>query len=378
MKIKVVSRGGDKRESKSKKNNHADTIMVIDDTKENLHFLHQVLSKEGYRVKVFPQGEMAITSAMKDPPDLILLDINMPGLDGYQVCEILKENDELKDIPVLFFSGLKDVDSVVQAFEKGGVDYISKPFRIKEIQVRVETHLNMRRLQKQQEDYNNHLQELVNEQVREISDSQKATILALAKLTESRDYETGNHVERVSSFASILAEDLFKREEEREIQSSFLEDIHYAAALHDIGKVSIPDAILCKKGSLKREEFDMIKTHTTQGAKTLQEINHLYPNNSMIQMGVEIAKFHHERWDGKGYEVGLRGRAIPLSARIVALADVYDALRSKRPYKEPFSHERTKEIILEESGSHFDPAIVETFKDVDDSFAKIHEELSGE
>lgn len=354
-----------------------ETIMVVDDTKENLHFLHQVLSKEGYRVKVFPRGDLALTSAKNDPPDLILLDINMPGLDGYRVCEILKKTEELKDIPVIFFSGLKDVDSVVQAFEKGGVDYISKPFHVKEIQIRVETHLRLRFLQKQQEEYSHRLEDLVEKKVQEISNSQKATILALAKLTESRDYETGNHVERVSSFSSLIAKRLLERNGMNKHLKLFLQDIHYAAALHDIGKVSIPDAILCKKRRLEKEEFELIKTHTTMGAETLEEINKHYPNNSMIEMGVHIAKYHHERWDGKGYVAGLKGEEIPLSARIVALADVYDALRSKRPYKKPFSHKRALEIIYEEKGAHFDPVIVDAFRDAEGDFSKVHDTFNN-
>lgn len=368
---------GDTRKKTQIEEVQPQTIMVIDDMKENLHFLHQVLSKEGYRVKLFPKGDLALNSARREPPDLILLDINMPGLDGYRVCEILKDTEELKDIPVIFFSGLKDVDSVIQAFEKGGVDYISKPFRIKEVQVRVETHLHLRRLQREQEEYNHRLEELVHEKVQEISNSQKATILALAKLTESRDDETGNHVERVSSFSSLLAKRLLERNGMEELMDSFLNNIHYAAALHDIGKVGIPDAILCKKGALKDKEFALIKTHTTIGAKTLEEIHTHYPNNSMIEMGVHIAKYHHERWDGGGYEGGLKGDKIPFSARIVALADVYDALRSRRPYKEPFSHKRALEILYEEEGGHFDPFVLQAFKEVEQDFKRVHDSYSN-
>lgn len=353
------------------------TIMVVDDNKENLRLLSNMLTQKGYRVRQFPNGEMALKSLAKDPPDLILLDIDMPGLNGYEVCRKLKENSEFRDIPVLFISALHDTEAKVKAFDCGGQDYVTKPVRFEEVDARVRTHLTLCRLQLELKEHNRRLEERVANQVKEISDSQMATIFALARLAESRDDDTGLHIERVRTYSRILAQQLLDHKDLRkEINEKFIVNIFHAAPLHDIGKVGVPDAILLKPGKLTDDEFETIKKHTMLGADTLGAVLERYPNNEFIGMGKDIARWHHEKWSGRGYPDGLEGSAIPVSARILAVADVYDALRSERPYKKPFSHEKTSQIIVSDSGSHFDPTVIEAFEQVEKEFEKIRDELN--
>ncbi len=347
-------------------------IMVIDDTAANLRLLDDLLHSRGYGVFAFPRGDMALKAAEQNPPDLILLDINMPDMNGYEVCEKLKSSQKLKDIPVIFISALNEPLDKVKAFSTGAVDYVNKPFQFEEVLARVETHLKIHRLQVELEDYNLHLRELVQEQVKEITDSQLATILALAKLAESRDDDTGDHLERVQAFAGILASQLSLMSNYSSIVTpEFSKNLFYACSLHDIGKVGIPDNILLKPGKLSLEEFEIMKTHSNLGAETLESVYEKYPNNALIKMGIAIARHHHERWDGNGYPAGLAGENIPLPARIMSVVDVYDALRSERCYKAAMPQEQVLRIILEGSGSQFDPTLVEAFVKVANDFDRI-------
>lgn len=217
--------------------------------------------------------------------------------------------------------------------------------------------------------YNIELEEIVNKKVAEISESQIATIYALVKLAESRDDDTGTHIERTSMLCKLMAQYLSLLPECKEIiNDKYIDNIYKASPLHDIGKVGIPDSILLKPGKLTKEEFDIMKSHTTIGYKTLSEVQRKYKNNGFIKMGMEIAKYHHEKWDGTGYPIGLSGNEIPISARIMAIVDVYDALRSKRVYKEAFSHEKACEIINEGRGKHFDPVLVDVFLEHNERF----------
>ena len=351
---------------------NAPRIMIVDDTIANLKLLDDLLRSRGYWVFAFPQGNMALQAAEHNPPDLILLDITMPDMNGYQVCEKLKTNNKLKDIPVIFISALNEPFDKVKAFATGAVDYIQKPFQFEEILARVETHLKIRHLQVEMANYNHHLQELVQEKVKEITASQLATILALAKLAESRDDDTGDHLERVQSYAGILARQLSTVTKlQNVLTSKFTNNLYYACSLHDIGKVGIPDHILLKPGKLSVEEFEIMKTHCELGAQTLESVYAKYPNNDLIKMGIAIARHHHERWDGTGYPGGLAGEDIPLSARIMAVADVYDALRSERCYKAAMPQEQVIEIILAGCGSQFDPDLVKAFIKVEKDFGRI-------
>ena len=351
-------------------------ILIVDDVLANLELLSGILQERGYITRPVLNGKTALMTARAEPPDLILLDVNMPEMDGYELCERLKGDDVTKDIPVIFITASHETEEKVKAFKMGCVDYVTKPFQCDEVNARVETHLRLRKMQLELERHNHHLEDLVKEKVREISDSQLAAIIALAKLAESKDDETGHHVERTRTFCRLLAEKLRENPSyAKRIDKSYVENIYHAAPLHDIGKVGIPDNILLKPARLTTEEFEIMKTHPMIGAKTLQAARSQYPLNNFLNMGLEIAYSHHEKWDGSGYPKGLAGDSIPLSARIMAVADVYDALRSIRPYKTAFSHETSCEIIFEGSGSHFDPALIEAFAALEPEFARIREQM---
>lgn len=347
-------------------------IMVVDDTPANLTILVELLGRRGYRVAAFPRGSMALKAAALEAPDLMLLDIMMPDMDGFEICRRLKEDEKLREVPVLFISALDDPAGKVRAFAAGGVDYVTKPFQEEELAARVRTHLALGRMRKELERHNQYLEDLVREKVREISESQLATILALSKLAESRDDVTGKHIERTRIYCRLIALCIRGDPRYREIVTDeFVENIYHAAPLHDIGKVGIPDRILLKPGKLSPEEFEIMKTHTTLGAGTLERVLEEYPGNALLKMGITLTRYHHEKWDGSGYPDGLAGEGIPLGGRIMALADVYDALRSHRPYKEAFSHKQSAAVILEGRGSHFDPAVVDAFEDCASEFAAL-------
>ena len=354
--------------------NEADpeTIMIVDDTPANLKLLTEMLQGQGCRVLALPDGAKALAAAARRPPDLILLDITMPEMDGFEVCGRLKADPALRDIPVIFISALTETADKVKAFSTGGVDYVTKPFQFEEVHARVRTHLRLRALQLELNRQNQHLERLVQDKVAEISDSQLATIVALANLAESRDETTGAHIERTQALCRLLATAL--RADPRYASSmtdAFIESIHHAAPLHDVGKVGISDSILLKPGRLTEAEFESMKTHATIGADTLQSARKKYPRNFLLNMGIAIARSHHERWDGTGYPDGLAGEDIPLSARVMAVADVYDALRSIRPYKEPFTHMEAVKAIEDGAGTHFDPALVGAFRVVAERFDEV-------
>jgi len=344
-------------------------IMIVDDVPANLTLLSGMLKVKGHRVRPVPSGRLALKAIEIEQPDLILLDITMPEMDGFEVCSLLKKDVRFKDIPVIFISALTETLDKVKAFSVGGVDYVTKPFQFEEVEVRVETHLKMRR-------YQSHLEELVAQQVEEISASQVSTIFALAKLAESRDNETGEHLERVQIYCKMLAEKLAEEEPYKSfINNSFINNIFSASPLHDIGKVGIPDNILLKPGKFTPNEFDIMKKHSLIGATTLEAVRNIYQKNALINMGISIARNHHECWDGTGYPDGLKGDEIPFAARIMAIADVYDAVRSARCYKKPFSRDNSRKIIESESGAKFDPVLVNTFLELEDEFDRVGRDM---
>lgn len=348
-------------------------IMIVDDTVVNLELLQNLLQRRGYSIMAFPQGKLALKAALKSPPDMLLLDINMPEVDGFEVCSHFKSEPSLAKIPVLFISALEASQDKVRAFAAGGVDYVTKPFQIEELNARVDTHLKIVRMQRELERYNHELEELVQEKVRDIEESHLSTILAMVKLTEYRDVGTGMHIERTRTLCRMLAAKLAEHPEYDGLLSpEYAETIYNAAPLHDVGKVGVPDGILLKPGRLTDDEWEIMKTHSEIGAETLREVRRKYVSNAFVNMGIEIARFHHEKWDGSGYPEGRSGEAIPLSARIMAVADVYDALRTRRPYKEPFSHEESFAILQKDSGSHFDPLLVEVFGDLEDEIKELY------
>lgn len=338
-------------------------VLIVDDDPKIIDILGSFL-KENFKCQIAINGEGALKILKNTDrlPDLILLDILMPGINGYRLCQIIKKDEKLREIPIIFISSLLDINSIEKAFEIGGIDYIEKPFNCNEVKARVMNHIKLHRKELELERNNLILNELVEKKVTEILDSQMATIFALAKLTESRDDATGKHLERVQVFCRLILEKLkMKNNHKYNIDDEYIEMVENASVLHDIGKIGIEDYILLKPGSLTKEEYRRMKEHTIIGSNTLREVYKEYPGNKFIELGIEIAHYHHEKWDGTGYPEALVGEEIPLSARVVALADLYDALRSKRRYKESFSHKKATEIICKSSGKHLDPLLVNLF-----------------
>jgi len=348
-------------------------ILVVEDDPFLLSLLTEMLAKYGSTILPFANGAEALEAARKESPDLILLDIVMPEMNGYQVCEQLKRNPDLADIPVIFLSAMNSMEDKIKGFQVGGVDYITKPFQPEEVQARIITHLNLSHLR-----YKLEYQKLVEKKVREVSEAQQATIFALAKLAEQRDDDTGAHLERVRDYCEMLAQQLAKDSPYADhISDIFIDCIQHASPLHDIGKVAIPDSVLLKPGRLTQDEFEVMKSHSIIGAENMQTIFNKYADNAFIGMGIEIALYHHERWDGSGYPDGLVGRNIPLSARIMAVADCYDALRSNRCYRKGYDHEKVKEMLLSEEGTHFDPEVIKAFLALEDRFRHSMETQEG-
>jgi putative two-component system response regulator len=347
-------------------------ILVIDDTPTNLRLLARALTAVGHRVRAACGGTMGIEMARAEIPDLVLLDLAMPDLDGFQVCEAMSRDPDLRAVPVIVISASHDTQAKVKALRAGGRDYITKPFSVDEMLARVTTHLQLRRLEVALADANTSLTRQVAEQIREISEAQMATIVALAKLSESRDDATGMHVVRIGEISRLLADAVRRRGDSRaRLTEQQVLVIGKAAVLHDIGKVAIRDAVLLKPGKLTPEEFEVMKTHAEIGACTLEAALASYPRNELIRVATEIARSHHERWDGGGYPNKLAGEAIPLSARVVAVADVYDALRAKRPYKEPMTHDAAAAIVRGGAGSQFDRLIIDAFTDIEGDIERL-------
>lgn len=344
-------------------------IMVVDDDPATHALLNEMLVLHGSEVLFYPGGAIALMAAENHTPDLVLLAIKIPDMDGFEVCKRLKQNPGLKDIPVIFLSDMNDMESKVKAFNMGGVDYITKPIHFAELRARVAVHLSRCTLESKLE-----FQQRMEEKIRELSEAQQATIFALAKLAEQRDEDTGAHLERVREYCRLLAERLGEDSPYAAyITAEFVECIQHASPLHDIGKVAIPDSILLKPHKLTSPEFEVMKSHSVIGAENMQLVYNHYSGNVFIGMGIEIALYHHERWDGSGYPDGLSGRNIPLPARIMALADCYDALRSDRCYRRGLDHEQVKAMILEGSGTHFDPEIVKAFLSLEEEFSRIQD-----
>jgi putative two-component system response regulator len=351
------------------------TILVVDDTPDNLTLMSSLL-KDDYRVRVANNGEKALKlAAMEEPPALILLDIMMPEMDGYEVCRRLKADERTRDIPVIFLTAKAEVEDEAMGLKLGAVDYITKPICPPIVLARVQTHLTLKASADFLRDKNAYLEAEVGKRTREVAAIQDVTIMAMASLAEARDNETGNHIRRTQLYVEALAQHLQGHPRFAEFLSDQnIKVLYKSAPLHDIGKVGIPDHILLKPGKLTEEEFEIMKTHTTIGRDAIAKAGHLLDTEGgFLRIAMEIAYSHQEKWDGSGYPEGLSGDDIPISARLMALADVYDALISRRVYKAPMSHEAASEIIHRGKGSHFDPDVVDAFFDLQDKFAAIAE-----
>lgn len=331
-------------------------ILIVDDVPANIKILNELLRDE-YHISMATNGPDALDLAKSDDrPDMILLDIMMPGMGGYEVCRRLKENKSTRNIPILFVTAMSDVDDESKGLDLGAVDYITKPISPTIVKKRVRNHMQLHLHQES-------LEELVKERTQQLRQGYIDSVYRLTLASEYKDEETGAHIKRISYYTKELAASLG-------MAPDFCEAIFYASPMHDIGKVAIPDAILLKPGPLNTEEWEIMKTHAEIGAKILRGSHSPY-----LQMAVDIAGCHHERWDGGGYPQGLKGEDIPVTALIMNIADQYDALRSKRPYKPAFDHQTTMSIMLEGDGrtqpEHFAPEMLEAFRNIADKFAAI-------
>ena len=352
---------------------HIATVLVVDDTPENLTLMGALL-RDHFMVKVANNGEKALKIAISDTlPDLVLLDIMMPGTDGYEVCRRLKATAATRDIPVIFLTARSDPDDERMGLALGAVDYITKPISPPILLARVNTHLALKATADFLRDKSAYLEREVALRTLEVQAIQDVTIMAMTSLAETRDNETGNHIRRTQLYVKALAERLRNHPRfEAVLNERMIELLYKSAPLHDIGKIGIPDSILLKPGKLTVEEFEVMKTHTTLGRKAIEDAERrLGMRVAFLSVSKEIAYSHQEKWDGSGYPQGLAGDQIPVSARLMAVADVYDALINKRVYKAAFSHDQTCSTIVKGKGTHFDPDMVDAFVDIAEDFRSI-------
>lgn len=347
-------------------------VLIVDDIIANLTVLAEMIKKAGFMARPVTSVIQALEAIEIYEPQLILLDISMPDMDGFDLCEMLKSSTKTRDIPIIFISAMNSTVDKVKGFKLGAVDFITKPFELDEVILRVSTHIKIYRMQHELESYNNKLQRLLSEQHNTMMMEYRNMFLTMAKLAEAREKTDELHFINIAKKCRILAMSLQLSDYfEDKISDEFINLIELAAPLHDIGKITLPDNVLCKKDQLTEEEMDIIKKHPRNGSEILKSVNKLKEHSDLFELAAEIANFHHEKWDGSGYPEGLKGEEIPISARIMAIVDSYEALTSKTCYHEPYSHEESMKIIIDEAGKSFDPEIVEIF-------TKIQKQIIGD
>jgi len=349
------------------------TILIVDDSAENLAVLNELLQPI-YRVRIANSGEKALQVAVSDPkPDLIMLDVMMPGMDGYEVFTRLRADPSTCDIPVIFVTAMDSTEAEMRGLEAGAVDYITKPVVPLLVLARIHTQLELKQAHDYLRNQNSFLEAEVARRMGENQLTQDVSILALAHLAETRDPETGNHLRRTQGYVHALADHLQHHPRFSALLTpANITLLTKSAPLHDIGKVGIPDSILLKPGKLTPKEWEIMKTHAQMGSQAIEQAERdITQPVKFLMLAKEITHWHHERWDGSGYPDGLAGDAIPISARLMALADVFDALINRRVYKEPFSFATARDIIAAESGRQFDPDVVEAFLEIFDIFVTI-------
>ncbi len=343
-------------------------IQIVDDDLRNIRVLEAQLKAEGYDIMIALSGKECLAQLQERLPDLILLDIMMPEMDGFEVAGHIKQDARTKAIPVIMVTALEDRDSRLRALHMGAEEFLNKPVDRSELWVRVRNMLRLKEYQNFLAEHNRLLEEQVAQRTQELQAAYRDTIFTMVRAAEFKDEETGAHVQRISYYCRDMAQEMG-------MDARFCEEIFHASPMHDIGKIAIPDAVLLKPGGFTPEEWAVMKSHAAYGAKILERGGSPY-----TRMGTEIALSHHERWDGSGYPNRIRGEAIPFTARLMNIADVYDALRSRRPYKPPFTHERAVEIITvgdsRTQPGHFDPQVLaffgrcaERWRDIHDSHA---------
>jgi putative two-component system response regulator len=359
---------------------HAEpSVLIVDDERLNIDLMVDLL-KRSYRTLVATNGEQALKRAAGEPrPDIVLLDVMMPEMDGYEVCRRLKADAATSHIPVIFVTAMSEVGDEMRGFALGAVDYITKPISPPIVEARVRAHLENKHARDFIEDRNRVLQGMVLERTRELQATQDATILSMATLAETRDPETGHHLQRTQGYVRSLALRLRSLRRYRdELDDAAVELLFKSAPLHDIGKVGVPDRILRKPARLTPEEYEEMKQHVVYGYEAVVATEQLLARSgvssaaaSFLRYAREIARSHHEKWDGSGYPDRLGGDDIPLSARLMALADVYDALTSKRCYKPAYPHSQATTEIVAGRGTHFDPDVVDAYCALESEFREI-------
>lgn len=337
-------------------------ILIVDDVTSNLVILSEMIKGMGYTARPVPSVSMAMKAIEIKLPQLILLDISMPDIDGFEFCEMLKKDPATKDVPIIFISAMTSPEDRIKGFTLGAVDFITKPFELREVTVRVNTHLKMYQMQRMMEEYNHQLTLTINSQMKRMEHHEKKILLGIMDMLEKRDSYTVGHRKNVSKNSRVFTMALqLNPRYESEINNDFLESIELAAGLHDMGKISVPENILLKPGKLTPEEFEQVKKHCGAGADAILSIAEGEEKNFSLELAADIARYHHERWDGKGYPDGKKENEIPIGARITAILDTYDALIHKRAYREAYSNEEALSIIEQEAGKAFDPEMVKIF-----------------
>ncbi|MDH3402592.1 MAG: response regulator [Acidobacteriota bacterium] len=349
-------------------------VLVVDDEPAVRRLVASQVSQIGYQAEALADAAAALSFVRAESGRiaLVLTDVDMPGTSGVELLGSIKSTDD--SIQVVMVTGMQDLGTVRNCLRRGAYDYLVKPFEFEELRNTVERAVERFHLLRETRRYQARLEQMVEVRTRELRETRDIALLAMGKLAESRDPEIGRHLERISAFAGRLSRCLAQGGR-LEVDELFIEQIEISSALHDIGKVAVPDEILLKPGALDEEETAVMRTHTTIGGDTLRQIIERYEGHDYLTMAMEIAYSHHERWDGKGYPKGLSGDRIPISARIVAACDAYDAITSVRPYKRALSHEEALRRIAADSGSHFDPAVAEALATCADDFRAIARRL---
>ncbi len=353
-------------------------IMMVDDNKANLAVGKAILD-EHYDVYALPSAEKLFQFLNHVMPDLILLDIEMPGMDGLEALTILKGNKQYAEIPVIFVTAKSSEEDEYDGLALGAIDYVTKPFSATLLLKRIENHLLIEQQKAKLQDYSDNLLKMVNKKTQQVFGLQNAIISTVAEMLEFRDNETGWHVHRTQFYMKMLIERMIENDiYAEELLTWDLDIVLPASQLHDIGKIAISDTILNKPGKLTAEEFEIMKTHTTKGVEAIERMEAFGYFGDFLEYAKTIAGTHHEKWDGSGYPYGLKGNDIPLEGRIMAIADVYDALMTNRIYKKAYPAEKSNAIIIEGAGVHFDPAIVGAFKQLTAEFEQISKEYNDD
>lgn len=332
-------------------------IMVVDDDLMNLKMAEYILKRNGYEITAAKSGEECLSYLEKEVPDLILLDIEMPEMNGFELMEILQKSEDKKKIPVIFLTADRSEETEEKCFQVGAVDYIGKPFVPAIMLQRIRRTIEL-------EDYRKSLEAMVETQLQRITQLQRDIIITMANLIESRDGTTGEHVKRTSQYVDFFVNKLIEKNVYREeLSNELINYIKRATPMHDIGKITVSDIILQKPGKFTDEEYSIMKNHAQAGRQLIQDNISKMIDSKFVEVASDIAAYHHEKWNGKGYPEGLKGEEIPLSARIVAIADVFDALVAKRQYKEGMSPEAALEIMQKDRGESFEPVLFDVFSE---------------